>query len=59
MLEITHPMHIDFLGKAIENLGVSHLSTEPCSAEFFQKSNNLKDPLKLDTKGKICEFSSF
>ena len=38
---------------------LNNLSTEPCSAEFFRKSNNLKDPLKLKTKGKICEFGSF
>ena len=25
MLEIIHPMHIDFLGKAIENLGAESL----------------------------------
>ena len=32
------------------------MSTEPNSTEFFRKLNNLKDPLKLETKGKICEF---
>ena len=37
MLEIIHPMHIDLLGKAIENLGGEHFSTEPDSPEFFRK----------------------
>ena len=59
MLEIMHLMHIDFLGRAIENLGGESLVDEPCLAKFFWKSNNLKDPLKLETKGKICEFGSF
>ena len=35
------------------------MSTEPCSAEFFQKSNNLMDPLKFVKKGKICELVHF
>ena len=30
---------------------MSHLLTKPCLVEFFRKSNNLKDPLKLETKG--------
>ena len=60
MLEIMHQMHMDFLGKAIEKpRRLNHLSTEPCSVEFFRKSNNLKDLLNLETKGKICELGSF
>ena len=35
------------------------MSTEPCSVEFFRKSNNLNDPLKFETKGEICESVHF
>ena len=38
---------------------LNHLSTKPYSAKFFRKSNNLKDPLNLETKGKICELVHF
>ena len=30
------------------------MSTEPCSVEFFRKSNNFMDPLKFEKKCKIC-----
>ena len=35
------------------------MSIEPCSVEFFRKSNNLMDPLKFVKKGKICESVHF
>ena len=35
------------------------MSTEPCSVELFRKSNNLMDPLKFESKGKICESVHF
>ena len=35
------------------------MSNESCLAEFFRKSNNLMDPLKFETKGKICESVHF
>ena len=35
------------------------MSTEPCFVEFFQKSNNLMDPLKFGKKGMVCELVNF
>ena len=35
------------------------MSTEPCSTEFFRKSNDLMDPLKFESKGKGCESVHF
>ena len=45
MLEIMNRLHIDFLGKVIENLGGRFAwSTIPCLAKLLRKFNNLKDP---------------
>ena len=45
MLEIMNRLHIDFLGKVIENLGGRFSwSTIPCLAKFLRKFNKLKDP---------------
>ena len=43
MLEIMHPMHIDFLGKAIENLGGESLvnRTVFSSSEIRNKGQDL------------------
>ena len=35
------------------------MSTEPCSTEFFRKSNNLMNPLKFVKKGKLYESVHF
>ena len=49
MLEITYLMHIGFFGKGYRKIRrLSHLSTEPCSAKFFQKLNNLMDSLTFE-----------
>ena len=37
-------LHIDFMGKVIENMGGRFSwSTIPCLAKFLRKFNNLKD----------------
>ena len=55
MLEIMSQLHIDFLGKVIENLGCRFAwSTIPCLALFLRKFNNLKD---LTILGKKASFS--
>ena len=38
---------------------MSHLSTEPDPTEFFRKSNNLKDPLKLEKSGRFVSSVHF
>ena len=56
MLEIMNRLHIDLLGKVIENLGGRFSwSTIPCLAKFNRKFNNLKD---LTILGEKARFTS-
>ena len=60
MLEIMSQLHIDFLGKVIENLGGRFTwSTIPCLAKFLKKFNNLKDFTILDEKASFASCVHF